>query len=165
MSATARVQTLRPVARQKLLLLKTPAAPQHWLHVTASSGVQLLMTDPRGHKLGLNPATSTEAEEIPGGFIDQDTVDDADDPHPGPPQACPATALSVPAPLAGRYVLTATACDDGDYDLLVSADEVSGKRFDASFRGVHIGKGEVHRYAVDYSGEVKTESRASRAND
>lgn len=86
------------------------------LLITFHGCADLVLSDPRGRKLGYDAATRKNYQQIPGGIYDEgDPIsDDEDDAAPAKPETKAAAAsqncvsdktVQVPQPLAGSYIL------------------------------------------------------------
>lgn len=93
------------------------AADVSSLLITFHGCADLVLSDPRGRKLGYAAAAKKNYQQIPGGIYDEGDLisDDEDNAAPAKPEAtAPAASqacvsdktLQVPQPLAGSYILS-----------------------------------------------------------
>ncbi len=167
---SAPVMPVPPLGSQSTPVIK-PEAPGGALQVWLQAGrigerrgmyppAELLLTDPRGRKIGTDPRRNREYDEIPDKayYVDEESEDDETG------EAGPVTkALDVPRPLAGTYQLQVIGTTRGKYDLTIRGfvrelRDGSGK----DFSEVPIQKGQVHTYVIKYSREVGVEIEIKR---
>ena len=99
---------------------------------------ELLLTDPRGRRLGRMPGTGREVHEIPRANYDSGTGD------------VEGRELEVMRPADGVYALDVAGLASGAYDLTVAVTDRAGQShgpFDIT--GIPTRSGEIHHYVVD----------------
>lgn len=121
---------------------------------------ELLLTDPRGRKIGTDPRRNREYGEIPEAYYAAEAKHDDETGEVGPVTK----VLDVPRPPAGAYQLQVIGTTKGKYDLTIQGfvrelSDGSGK----DFSDVPIQKGKVHIYVIKYSSEVGAETEVTRA--
>ena len=103
---------------------------------------ELLLTDPRGRRLGFEPATQRPHAEIPRAGYDEGT---------GP---VPGRELEIMRPADGAYTLEVIGTHAGRYDVSMYANDTEGQ---PTASGVEVSDiptrpGLTHRYAFEYGG-------------
>jgi hypothetical protein len=119
--------------------------------------VGVLVTDPRGRRIGYDPAGPNAWQELP---LAQAYLDCADQDGNGRPRAC-AGWIQICGPLSGTYKLEVSASENSQYSIEVSA--MSRQRRDetgfhatesrANRRNLVIRKGSQDRLRLEYSRE------------
>ena len=102
---------------------------------------ELLLTDPRGRRLGFEPGTKRQHAEIPRASYDEGT---------GP---VPGRELEIMKPADGGYTLAVIGTDAGRYDVSIYASDTEGAAIssDAEVSGIPTRPGLTHRYAFEYA--------------
>ncbi|MCC6765258.1 MAG: PKD domain-containing protein [Deltaproteobacteria bacterium] len=119
--------------------------------ITAStkSPVEITVIDPRGRRVGWDPASATTVVDVPGAsYIPQPVWDDPVGslvPRP------PGRVLTIPRPLAGRYRFEMIASGDGPYTLNVRAHDVTGARTIEERKVGTVHTGDVLKFQVEYA--------------
>lgn len=98
-----------------------------------SSPAELLVTDPSGRRLGLDPSTNTSYNEIPGGSYFEDSVG-------GGPDDATTTGhivktIWIPSPSSGPYALSVIGTGSGSYTIDSLVYGTSNDSHTASFTG------------------------------
>ncbi|PYY04409.1 MAG: hypothetical protein DMG69_30435 [Acidobacteria bacterium] len=122
-----------------------------------SPTVGLLVTDPRGRRIGYDPAGPNAWQELP---LAQAFLDCADQDANGQPQACTGW-IQICGPLSGTYKLEVVASENSEYSIEVSA--VSRQKRDengfhttesrVNARNLAIRKGSQNKLFLEYSRE------------
>jgi hypothetical protein len=120
---------------------------------------ELLLTDPRGRKIGRDPRRNREYDGIPDAYYVDEAAHDDETGEVGPVTR----ELVVPRPPAGAYQLQVIGTTKGKYDLSIQGfvrelSDGSGK----DFFEVPIQKGKVHTYLIKYSREAGAEIEITR---
>jgi len=98
---------------------------------------ELLLTDPRGRRLGRAPGSRQNVQEIPRATYDSGTGD------------IEGRELEVLRPAAGAYALDVTGIAAGAYDITVYVTDRAGQsQSPFEIIGVPTRAGETHRYAL-----------------
>lgn len=102
---------------------------------------ELLLTDPRGRRLGLEPNTQRQHAEVPRAGYDEGT---------GP---VPGRELEIMQPADGAYTLEVIGTDAGRYDLSMYANDREGQptASDVELSDIPTRPGLIHRYAFEYT--------------
>lgn len=134
------------------------AAQVHQIH----SPAELLITDSQGRRLGKDPRTGTEYNEIPGGAYIQEGIDDATGTlSPGGETV---KSVYIFDPLDGRYDLAVIGTGEGEYILesvlYDEQGEISYAQFDSS-----IVTDELVTYDVQFSAENAENSTVVESPD
>ena len=104
---------------------------------TIKAMTELLLTDPRGRRLGRMARIAPPLQEIPRAMYDNGTGD------------VESRELEVMRPAAGAYTLEVIGTAVGAYDLAVSvADRAGQSRIPLEITGVPTRVGETHRYLL-----------------
>ena len=104
---------------------------------TVKAVTELLLTDPRGRRLGRPPGSRQNVQEIPRANYDEGTGD------------VEGRELEVIRPVAGAYTLDVTGIASGAYDLAVHvADRTGQSSAPLDILGVPTRAGEIHHYVV-----------------
>jgi hypothetical protein len=98
--------------------------------------VGVLVTDPRGRRIGYDPAGPNAWQELP---LAQAFIDCADQNSEGQPRACTGW-IQICGPVSGTYKLEVAASENSKYSLDVSA--VSRQKHDEN--GFHATESRVH---------------------
>ena|SRR5947209_559091 len=120
--------------------------------------VGVVLTDPRGRRIGFDPIVKSGFQELPQaeGYIDCDA--------PGAEGAC-SGVIQVCGPVSGTYKLEVIAVQNADYTLRVSgrSQEVRGSRHDlqasdsdAELNDVAIQKGSRDVLLLNYSRDLRS---------
>ncbi len=108
---------------------------------------EMLLTDPAGRRVGVDPKAGARLLELPGASYKQEGLGDAETGEPGPST----TVLWLPEPPPGEYRLEVVGTAAGRYDLEIQALD----RDLAPSRAVRLGVGTapdaVDRYVIRYS--------------
>ncbi|HKN36758.1 MAG TPA: hypothetical protein VJX16_26245 [Terriglobales bacterium] len=122
-----------------------------------SPTVGVLVTDPRGRRIGYDPAGPNAWQELP---LAQAFIDCADQNSNGRPRACTGW-IQICGPLSGTYKLQVVASENSEYSIDVSAVSRQ-KRDDKGFhatesrvnvRSLSIRKGAQDTLLLEYSRE------------
>jgi hypothetical protein len=102
---------------------------------------ELLLTDPRGRRLGFEPGTKRQHAEIPRAGYDEGT---------GP---VPGRELEIMRPPDGAYTLEVIGTHAGRYDVSMYASDTEGQPIssDVEVSDIPTRPGLTHRYAFDYA--------------
>jgi len=101
---------------------------------------ELVLTDPRGRRLGREPKSRLDYKEIPRANYDSGTGD------------IEGRELEVMRPAAGRYALDVIGTAVGRYDVSVYATDRGGQSAPPlEITGVPTRTGETHRYILQYA--------------
>jgi hypothetical protein len=102
---------------------------------------ELLLTDPRGRRLGLEPNTQRRHAEVPRAGYDEGT---------GP---VPGRELEILRPVDGAYTLEVIGTHAGRYDLSMYANDTDGQPTTSGVElsDIPTGPGLIHRYAFEYA--------------
>ena len=115
-----------------------------WLH----SPAELLVTDPQGRRLGIDPSTGESFKEIPSSLYGLSGVTDQVTGHTREQSKI----LSFGKPIEGEYMLEAIGTGTGSYDLEIHAMDNTSQRSSAMVLQVPIVPGERHAYRFNFSG-------------
>jgi hypothetical protein len=113
-----------------------------WIGAAEADPVtELLLTDARGRRLGREPQSQRDYQEIPRASYGTGTGDTE------------ARELEISQPGAGVYALDVIGIANGRYDMTLYATDVAGQSAAPSeVRDVPTRTGRVHRYRLDYAG-------------
>jgi len=134
------------------LRLFSPALALHdvdSISLNLASPAELLVTDPLDRRLGKDPITNIEYNEIPGGSYYQEGIGNPFAETPTPTKE--SKFIWIPNPLDGRYDIQVIGTDSGTYALDFSTYNNIGESTDASFEAV-TDTGVISDYSIDYSG-------------
>ncbi len=137
----------------------------HGITLRLYSPADLLLTDPQGRRVGLDPLTGTRYREIPrAGYMEEGGTED---PETGEVVIPPVNELDVREALDGRYELTVTGTGIGTYTLLIFAEDRTGNDQEGSpeFQGIPTAPGVIHRYTFEYSSTPGTPFQLSGGFD
>ena len=119
---------------------------------------ELLLTDPRGRKIGKDPRGNREYHEIPEGYYIGEAAHDDETGEVGPVTK----ELDVPRPVAGTYQLHVIGTARGKYELGITGYDRMLDGSGEDFSEVPIQKGEVHTYVIKYSSDVGARIKITR---
>ena len=102
---------------------------------------ELLLTDPRGRRLGFEPNTQRQHAEVPRAGYDEGT---------GP---VPGRELEIMRPADGAYTLEVIGTHAGRYDVSMYANDTEGQPTTAGVElsGIPTRPGLTHRYVFEYA--------------
>lgn len=93
--------------------------------IALGSPAELLITDSEGHRLGKDPATGQEYDEIPNASYTSDYLVNPDDPNADPPAHRGKMAHFVDLP-SGNYVVEVRGTGEGTYTLETTFTDTNG---------------------------------------
>ena len=125
-----------------------PKADTSSLNITCDSVANVMVVDPRGRRLGDDPKSRAQYNEIPnayyeGGGLDDDETGEADDD--------PAKILFIPAPPAGDFKLTVFLEKTGTYSFEVLAYDSAGHTSKSESGELEGKEGEIQKLTVTFS--------------
>lgn len=112
------------------------------------SPAELLLIDPQGRRLGMDPITGQNFKEIPKSFYELSALTDQET---GLTEE-PSKELTFAEPIDGEYVLEVTGTGIGDYALEVRAMNNTMQRSSTLVEQVPITPNERHQYKFYFSG-------------
>ena len=114
------------------------------LTIALGSPAELLLTDPSGRRTGINSATDTTFEEIPGSSYMVDAIDPPDEPDA---KGIDTKMLEVSPLPDGQYTLAVQGTGSGTYllEFLYQGVDHQGQA-KAAIRDVPVAAGTVHTY-------------------
>jgi hypothetical protein len=117
------------------------------LHVSASDNVRLLITDPAGHRVGID-AAGNPFDEIPDAVH---FIDEVGDDETGDPEVQSAHQIYIDYPITGTYLIAATGFQDGPYQIIGRTFTPDGSpQAPLVIEGVAT-NGQTSAYMLDYS--------------
>ncbi len=119
------------------------------LTASTKSPVEITVIDPRGRRVGWDPATATTVVDVPGASYMPQPV--WDDPLGTLAPRPPGRVLTIPRPVAGRYRFEMIATGDGPYTLNVRAHDASGARTVEERKVGAVHTGDVLKFQVEYA--------------
>jgi hypothetical protein len=119
------------------------------LTASTKSPVEITVIDPRGRRVGWDPATATTLVDVPGASYMPQPV--WDDPVGSLAPKPPGRILTIPRPLPGRYRFEMIATGDGPYTLNVRAHDASGARTVEERKVGTVHTGDVLAFQVEYA--------------
>ena len=125
-----------------------PSGISIYLH----SPAELLLTDPQGRKLGLDPVSGESFKEIPKSYYELTGLTDQ---VTGQTEE-PSKELTFSSPINGEYILEVIGTGSGDYNLEVHAMDSSLQQSSALVEQVPIIPNERHSYRFYFSGGGST---------
>ncbi len=114
---------------------------------TFHSPVQLLLTDPSGRRLGVDPVTGEAYDEIPNAYYDDVGLDDDET---GDREIDPPKQLYLPRPDSGDYSLTVLGTGDGTYTADFVAADANGTESTSQIQDVPIATGQIQNLSFHY---------------
>ncbi|MCC6763886.1 MAG: PKD domain-containing protein [Deltaproteobacteria bacterium] len=119
------------------------------LTASTKSPVEITVIDPRGRRVGWDPATATTVVDVPdASYMPQPVwADPLGTLAPLPP----GRILTIPRPLEGRYRFEMIATGDGPYTLNVRAHDASGARTVEERKTGTVRTGDVLKFQVAYA--------------
>jgi hypothetical protein len=119
------------------------------IRFTIHSPAEVVVTDPLGRRVGLDPLTGAVYAEIPGAMADSVFLDD--DITGGLAADESVKEVDVPAPTAGVYTMTVVGTATGSYSAQVTATgDVETQQARTTLLDVPTTPGEVHTYQFSY---------------
>lgn len=127
--------------------------------VEVQSPATLLVTDPRGRKLGFDAASGRYYADIPRASYDDTGLADPGlvDPFLQQPDPDPAKTATIPQPLEGDYVFDVVGQPNANgrtYSLEVRAYDTNGGRNTLNIRDRATGAGQKESFSLTYSSQV-----------
>jgi Tol biopolymer transport system component len=119
------------------------------LTASTKSPVEITVIDPRGRRVGWDPATATTLVDVPGASYMPQPV--WDDPVGSLAPKPAGRVLTIPRPLAGRYRFEMIATGDGPYTLNVRAYDADGARTVEERKVGTVHTGDVLKFQVEYA--------------
>lgn len=111
---------------------------------------ELLLTDPQGRRVGMDPAARKSYSEIPNAAYEFEGIDDDETGEPGPNTGVIWVGCGPPA---GEYKLEVIGTDDAPYEVDVLAYDERTNSASAHVGPVKIVKGERHGYRIVWGKE------------
>lgn len=127
---------------------ETTITNQSGITIYLHSPAELLLTDPQGRKLGIDPATGQYFKEIPKSFYELSALTDQETGLTDEPSK----ELTFGEPLDGEYSLEVIGTGSGDYALEVRAMDNTMQRSSFLVDQVPIIPNERHSYRFYFSG-------------
>jgi hypothetical protein len=106
---------------------------------------ELLVTNPQGQRLGIDPLTGQAYDEIPYGAYEEELIEDPEDDNSG----LELKTIEIMRPETGEYVLTVTGTGNGTYNLSVRNYDIEGESTTGTLTDIPITTDAVHSYAFD----------------
>lgn len=94
------------------------------IYITMSSPAELLITDPNGNMLGVNPISDTTYNQINGAVYSSEGISDGTLANPG--SGHETKFAWIPAPVSGQYNVQAIGTGSGSYTLQTVSHDVNG---------------------------------------
>ena len=129
-------------------LVTDPSGISIYLH----SPAELLLTDPQGRKLGMDPATGQHFKEIPQSYYEYTAITDQETGFT--PE--PTKELTFAKPIDGEYFLEVIGTGTGDYYLEVQATDSNLEPSSVLVEQVPITSNGRHGYRFYFSGTANT---------
>src|SRR5579859_2112330 len=127
--------------------------PPNAIGIALFSPAELILTDPSGHRLGLDPVTNTSYDEIPNSSYIASFLTD-DDPTgvaQGQANAPEVKQLMDNKPGSGQYIVTVTGTDAGTYSMPVYLTDQNGVTNFTELDNIPTSAGVVHKYTFTYT--------------
>lgn len=126
----------------------TPSDPSH-LGLHLNSPAEMLVTDPLGRRIGVDPTSGARYQEIPDAaysteFLNGDGDNDDQRTHES-------KELLIPHPAAGTYQVQVTGTGTGTYSMDLDAQYQNDQSSQASVPDTPTWPGAVHSYSFTYS--------------
>jgi len=124
---------VKPVPRStpNAMAPQVPSAPRA-LGVYTNGPVELILTDPQGHRTGYDPVHNLSLQEIPASTYAKSTIREQNPSAPNPP---PLKAVDVANQMAGPYTLEVVGTDNGEFTVYVKASDARGNRITQTYSG------------------------------
>lgn len=119
--------------------------------ITIHSPAELLVTDPQGRRVGLDPITGVSYDEVPEASYFEDTL--ASNGGSGSdPNAIRTKSVIIPTPIDGGYVIQVIGTGSGAYSMIASATNSGGQVFEQSVEGLtQLGQTNVYEFTYNSS--------------
>ncbi len=121
--------------------------------ISCQPGVDLMITDPKGRRLGDDPLAHAHYDEIPNAYYEAGGIDDDET---GEPEEDPAKTIFIPDPAAGSYKLTVVGAKAGKYSCQFTGQDARGALEPAELKDVAIGADEVQVFMVRFPASADT---------
>jgi len=127
--------------------------PPNAIGISLFSPAELILTDPSGNRVGLDPVTDTSYDEIQGsGYIASFlTDDDAIGIAQGQADAPEVKELRDTHPQAGQYTITVTGTGAGTYSMPVYLTDQNGVTNFTELDNIPTNAGVVHKFTFTYT--------------
>ncbi len=102
---------------------------QQGIYMNLGSPAELLVTDPNGNQLGVDPITSTTYNTISGGVYDSEGISDGSQANPSRPTE--SKYAWIPNPVNGTYSVQVIGTGSGGYTLQTLSYDASGTAHEA----------------------------------
>jgi hypothetical protein len=137
-----------------------PTATLAAIEVHGHSPIEYFLTDPLGHRLGVDPTTGQQYSEIPDADYSIENLTSDLDGEGG--STHPSIEALVPHPVDGTYQLQVTGTDTGMYSLsiLTTASDGSGPTTEIPSTPTWVGA--VHNYSFNFSSSGGSGSGVTR---
>jgi hypothetical protein len=122
--------------------------------VLPGRGVTLRLTDPRGRRVGVDPASGQMMTEIPGASYDVAVVNPQPNAPVGP-RGFGGSGIALADPPDGRYVLEITGVDRVGFELAVAQWDRAGRRAWMHYARGATEPGAVDRYDITYTASAR----------
>ncbi len=97
---------------------------QQGIYMNLGSPAELLITDPNGNQLGINPITNTTYNGVNGGVYGSEGISDGSQANPSVPTE--SKYAWIPDPVNGTYNIQVIGTGSGDYTLQTLSYDASG---------------------------------------
>lgn len=98
-----------------------------YMNFSLGSPAELLFTDAEGRKIGKDPRTGEEFNEIPGALYYKETISNPDEDVPDPENVDADKILMIPNGTSGEYTLEVIGTGGGDYTLTARHNDTNGE--------------------------------------
>ena len=105
-----------------------PSGDPSALVIQAFSPLQILVTDPLGHRVGQDPVTGTTYSEVPNGGCVTEQIGDDDNPAPNAAPEPENLSCEFSQPLIGTYTVQAIGTGSGPFTMdFISVDRAGNE--------------------------------------
>ena len=122
---------------------------------------ELLLTDPQGRKVGMDPAVRKNYAEVPNAAYEFEGIDDDETGEPGPQTG---VIWLLCGPLTGEYRLEVIGTKEGTYEIEVFSFDDESRSTSRQAGPEPIKAGERHEYKIAWTLKPKAMLTLSRNN-
>ncbi len=105
------------------------------IYLTLASPAEFLVTDPQGRKLGKDPRTGANYNEIPDGSYGEEMPPISSDTPLDQSRIHKTKVIYIPMPIAGKYDIKVIGTDEGEYTAGILAYDSQGNSHSQTFEG------------------------------
>jgi parallel beta-helix repeat protein len=132
------------------------------ISLNLASPAELLITDPKGRRLGKDPINNVEYNEIPGGSYYQEGIGNPFAETPNPDKE--SKFIWIPKPMDGQYLIQVIGTEEGSYTMELLAYGKNGESKDVIHKG-SIAPNIIQKFELNYSKENIQEAKFYRIVD